>query len=487
MRIGDFVMKNVIVRIESITLDNLKNVKHGILDLENSHKFYNASILGLYGQNGSGKTAIIDALVLLKCALCGKRVPRRFADLIHVDADYAMLQFDIKILNTESSESYDVKYRFKVRQEIDDTDHNTENPVQQNLKKKAVIFAERLTYVYSGLGGKERSLTLADTTKGNVFGPKSRYELLVDTKKTPAIKLMVAKELAESMSRSFLFSKELITVIRESAKDENGLRTNAKDEKSLFVLESLIRFGNRELFIIDNQANGLITGINALPLSFQYEGQDSGFGGNLFINLNGTSTVPSEAYGIVQKVLQHMNVALSEIIPGLNISVVKLGDKLGEDGESLVEFQVISHKNSKDIPLKYESDGIKKIVSVLHLLIAVYNQPSITVAIDELDAGIFEYLLGELVYIISEKGKGQLIFTSHNLRPLETLDHGFVAFTTTDPDNRYVRITNLKNNNNLRATYYRNIILEDGQAHFYDATNNHKIAFAFRRAGRIDG
>ena len=74
----------------------------------------------------------------------------------------------------------------------------------------------------------------------------------------------------------------------------------------------------------------------------------------------------------------------------------------------------------------------------MQLLIVVYNQPSITVAIDELDAGIFEYLLGELLRIISEKGKGQLIFASHNLRPLETIDRGFVAFTTVNPENRYI-------------------------------------------------
>ena len=35
---------------------------------------------------------------------------------------------------------------------------------------------------------------------------------------------------------------------------------------------------------------------------------------------------------------------------------------------------------------------------VLHLLlIVVYNKASITVAIDEIDSGVFEYLLGELL------------------------------------------------------------------------------------------
>lgn len=85
-------------------------------------------------------------------------------------------------------------------------------------------------------------------------------------------------------------------------------------------------------------------------------------------------------------------------------------------------------------------EGIKKIISILQLFIEIYNFPSITVAIDEIDSGIFEYLLGELMRIISEKGKGQLIFTSHNLRPLETIDRGFIAFTTTNPENRYIEI-----------------------------------------------
>ena len=121
------------------------------------------------------------------------------------------------------------------------------------------------------------------------------------------------------------------------------------------------------------------------------------------------------------------------------------------------------------------------------LLIVVYNKASITVAIDEIDSGVFEYLLGELLRIISEKGKGQLIFTSHNLRPLETLDRGFIAFTTTNPDNRYIRLSNVKTNNNLRDFYYRDIVLGEQSEEIYEPTNNYEIAFAFREAGEWHG
>ena len=158
-----------------------------------------------------------------------------------------------------------------------------------------------------------------------------------------------------------------------------------------------------------------------------------------------------------------------------------------KDGKVGKQIQLMSLKNSKEIPFRYESEGIKKIVSILQLLIVVYNNPSITVAIDELDGGVFEYLLGELLNIISEKGEGQLIFTSHNLRPLETIDKGFIAFTTTNPDKRYIRMTNVKGTNNLRDFYYRDIVLGEQNEQVYNATNNYEIALAFREAGEAFG
>ena len=149
---------------------------------------------------------------------------------------------------------------------------------------------------------------------------------------------------------------------------------------------------------------------------------------------------------------------------------------------------MVSLKNRRAIPLKYESDGIKKIIAVLHLLICVYNQRSVTVAIDELDSGVFEYLLGELLKILSEGGRGQLIFTSHNLRALETLDPACVAFTTTDPTNRYAGYQEDGEIVNLRDVYYRNLVLGADEAQkLYNPTDNGRIAFAMRKAGISHG
>ena len=209
--------------------------------------------------------------------------------------------------------------------------------------------------------------------------------------------------------------------------------------------------------------------------------------GNLLLPLNKPASIPEEATELVKNIIDNMNIVLQQLVPGLTIGVVDLGPAVSKEGKIGRLIQLMSLKNEKAIPFQYESEGIKKIVSILQLLIVVYNNPSITVAIDELDSGIFEYLLGELLNIISEKGKGQLIFTSHNLRPLETIDKGFIAFTTTNPDNRYIRMTNVKVNNNLRDFYYRDIVLGEQSEPVYSPTNNYEIALAFREAGEAFG
>ncbi len=59
--------------------------------------------------------------------------------------------------------------------------------------------------------------------------------------------------------------------------------------------------------------------------------------------------------------------------------------------------------------------------------------------IDELDSGIYEYLLGECLEVMQDKAKGQLIFTSHNLRPLEILENDSLLYTTVNPENCYIK------------------------------------------------
>lgn len=472
-------MNNAIVRIMDITIKNFKNVVDGTISFENTRKNYKASILGLYGQNGSGKTAMIDAIALLKLALSGLKIPIKYADFINVDAEFAQIKYTLKVLNTKANNQYDVTYEFKLKKELDETTQNVNAPDNNDEKFRTVIYDEILSCSYEDAETRKILKPLIDTSVDSdlAFEPKTKYELLIGKDKKVGNDVYAFKTIAAHTSRSFIFSRELLNVIRKNT---------PLDEKYHYLIEALVYYGNYGLFVFNTTNTGLIS-LNALPLAFRIEDKNSGAIGNLMIKLEGATSIPQEAVQVVKKVIDNMNVVLQQIIPGLTIGVREGATDILPNNKVGAKIYLVSKKNNKEIPLKYESEGIKKIVSILQLLIVVYNKPHITVAIDELDSGVFEYLLGELLRIISEKGKGQLIFTSHNLRPLETLDKGFVAFTTTNPSNRYIRFSNVKPNNNLRDFYYRDIILGEQSEIVYEHTNNYEIALAFREAGEFSG
>ena len=473
-------MEETVVRLERICIEDFKNVKNGQLSFVNNRKAYSTSILGLYGQNGSGKTALIDAMELLKWALTGKSVPQKFADYINVEAGSASLHYEFSV--SGKNKKYQVFYEFQLCTEKMETEQNMGINNEAEISYKAVIANEVLSYSYEEKGEKLRKSPLIDTTSSKVFTPVGKYVCLVGKDKNVEMDLMVAKKMAAGSSRSFVFSRELLAEIRNH---EESKKT-PEYQRHMLLIESLVRYGNFELFVI-NTANSGIISMNMLPISFRYEEETKKAAGNILIPLEDLAAIPEEAVSTVEHVISNMNVVLSKLVPGLTIRMENLGEMIFANGQKGVKIQLMSLKNQKAIPLKYESEGIKKIISILQLLIVVYNRSSITVAIDELDAGVFEYLLGELLRIISEKGKGQLLFTSHNLRPLETLDRGFIAFTTTNPSNRYIRMSRLKDNNNLRDFYFRDIVLGEQNEEVYDPTNNAEIALAFREAGEFDG
>lgn len=87
-------------------------------------------------------------------------------------------------------------------------------------------------------------------------------------------------------------------------------------------------------------------------------------------------------------------------------------------------------REEKRISLKKESTGIIKLVSLLSAMIYYVQDEGAIVAIDELDIHIFEYLLAMLLEKLSQYAKGQLIFTAHNLLPMEKLQKDSIIIST---------------------------------------------------------
>ena len=453
------------IRIDHIEINNFKNVKHGVIDL--TSKKQNASVLALYGQNGSGKTALIECIEILKNAISGRKLPTYASELVNLDSDYSTLSFKFSI--TEDLDITYLVYKFSIKKEAVETIELNEKSTYTAIFNEVVLISK-----YSNGKSVSPLKPLIDTTDGEPFGPQTKYRSLIGNKELDT-DVIVAKKLAYKSGTSFIFSNELLSLIKNNTNDDIA--------NPLFALN---KYGIRNLFVLSTRDSAMIS-FDALPLVFRLESENNGASGKISIPIQGNGIIPEVFYDLLIKIIKSMNVVLEQIIPGLNVGVKNLGEELLKDNTKGIRVQLISIRGNKSIALKYESEGIKKIVAILQLLIVIYNNPTVTVAIDELDSGIFEYLLGEIMRIISEHGKGQLIFTSHNLRPLETIDKSFVAFTTVNPDNRYIRFTNVKTSNNLRDFYYRDIILGEQSEPVYEPTNNRKIAYAFLKALDVDG
>ena len=431
-----------VIRIQRASIRNFRNVESGEIRFPCNYSedifAPKADVLGIYGQNGSGKTTFIDALEILKTLLSGQKVGAELSDCISYGQEKAELQFEFSILK---------------------------------LNEGNVVYKRRL--IYSAVLSKDAidetvkcATTRTDSAKTAwmkpIFACTHQSE---DAVFSPQVRL-------ES-----LFSPEFLKMLHDVVQEH--------DDKVEPLFE-LSNFANTSFFVILNRNNGLISLDAAIPVNFRTETA----GGTFALPIDQPVTIPNRFLEIIQQVIATISTVLCEIVPGAQLSLVELGTELMEHGEQGTKIQLareLSCANGKLhlLPLKYESEGIKKIISVLHLLIAAYNSPSITLAIDELDSGIYEYLLGELLRIMQKSGKGQLIFTSHNLYPLETLESNSIVFTTTNPSARYTRIKSVRATNNLRSMYLREVILgSDDDASLYEETNVSEIAHAMRVVGK---
>jgi len=460
-------VKNDIIRIKEVELINIKNVEYGKVDFPNDSfalgisTSVSSEIIGIYGQNGSGKTAFVDAMWLVKHLLTGKELPHSTGDLIHENSDTATIKLIFSL--NQGMVAYQIYYEVEL-EKLDDG--------KAKVIREYVGYKEHVEGVWKSKAG---IIDYDNKDKEYVFKPTKNYRLLSSNNPDAQIDLGVAKRMSEKRCTSFIFSDEMEEIIKE----------NKAFEKFADIILSLKQYAKINLFIINTNHSGMIHMNLLIPFSFRLLEEKSITQGDLAIGLLHPSVVPEDVYTVVVKIIDQMNIVLETIIPGLNIGLKNHGKQLQEDGSEGIRIELISIRDEIKVPLKYESDGIKKIISILSTLITMFNNPTTCLVIDELDAGVFEYLLGEILQIISESGKGQLIFTSHNLRPLEMLDTASIVFTTTNPNNRYMRFTNVKSNNNLRSLYYRSINLGGQKEEIYKETNSFDISRAFRIAGRV--
>lgn len=457
------------VRLCSVELFDYKNVAHGKIEMPQSagrdFSCDRSEILGIYGQNGSGKTTVIEALSLSKFLLSGESLPKDAAEDIAKNSETASCALTFFI--GDENEGLCAEYFFTMRRAdpVEETVYIAEEKLSYRTVSDGKLSAAKLLLHYE-----------ADKT-GRFLSPKYRYDAMVKNDGDAAVELAVAKKLAKRGGTSFLFSADARPLLMRAADDNIPDGAVFKN-----ILETLARYAAQGFFVVDSNHSGTISIGAVMPLALHFDGNEA-TPERMMLSLTEPSVQALTTYDFVKKSVHAINHVLGVLIPDMQIAIKEYGGQVTADGRDGMRFEILSVRGETHIPLKCESEGIKKLISILSILIAMYNHPSVLVAVDEFDAGVYEYLLGEILGILEENGRGQLIFTSHNLRPLEMIDRRALVFTTTNPENRYIRLAGVKGN--LRDGYIRSIHIGGQKEELYGYSNPLEIARAFRLAGKI--
>ena len=454
------------VRLVRVELCNYKNVVHGILEMpcavNRDFSCDRAEILGIYGQNGSGKTAVIEALSLTKDLLSASPLPQGTSDSIAQSAEASSCALSFFI--GDEDEGILAEYAFTVTR-------------SDEYARGVYISEEKISYrsVSDGkISPTKLLLHYKADEKSKFLSPKYRYAMMTKNE-DDAVELAVAKKIAIRNAASFLFSEDAQPFLLQ------GLTDSSDDLALKTILLTFPRYAKQGFFVVDSNHSGMISLGAVMPLALHFDGDD-GTPDQTMLSLTEPSVQALPTYDFIKTSVSAINHVLSVMIPGMKLFIKEYGGQTTEDGKEGMRFEILSVRGETKIPLKCESEGIKKLISVLSILIAMYNHPSVLVAVDEFDAGVYEYLLGEILGILAENGRGQLLFTSHNLRPLEMIDRKNIIFTTTNPNHRYIRLSGTKGN--LRDQYIRSIHIGGQKEELYGYSNPLEIARAFRLAGK---
>lgn len=437
------------VRIKIIEVENLKNIKHGNIRTNSEFDAMDsADIIGIYGQNGSGKTAIVEALSLLK-------------KLINED----ILPENNKYLVSDGQKTIKLHFEFLIKNPFGEFTVNYECSLSQN-DSNLTVTTEKLFYKENLPYYKNKPLLVKE--KDSIKINKNSLE---DSTEQNRVQIMLANQVSLQNNTSFIFSKNLDKVL------ENQL-----DKNEFELIKNLKVCFNTSFYIIEDTQTGLVLSNIIMPFHISAKNIKQ----NLYFTLKESIVVSQTIYPLINTAINQINIVLKTLIPNLQVLVKKLSEETNKDGKTDVRFEFLSKKNDTTLPLRCESAGVLKLISILSSLIAVNNNPKACVVIDELDSGIFEYLLGEILQSIDKNGKGQFFFTSHNLRVLEVLDSKKMWFSTINSENRFVQLKNVKKLSNVRDMYLRAVQLGGQKEVLYDDTDDYDVKKSFAKAGLIN-
>ena len=356
----------------------------------------NYNVKGIYGANGSGKSAIITSLRILRGAITDVRY---FNDSMNqkkmnelVNKKLGKMDFDVEYLARLEEGSILYRYQMTVGRGIDgnyviEKEKLTAQNATSHTEKIKTIFLVENGIVQNLLTNGKYAETICEKTR-NLLGNASLTAEAMNKVVFQHLEEYIKEDLHMEFAYHFLFGIGLFAYL------------DTEDEHTGYFLNSMI-------YQINEKAKSKV----ARELVDYMELLDRE---KLYSLSSKTMLIEKDRYTYFEEQVGQLKEFLSIFKKDLKRITV---DK--RENKDYFSCELILHYDGYSVNAEFESTGIKKLIRLFPYLQKMVNGE--TVFIDELDSNLHDVYLCALLEYLMEYGKGQLCFTTHNIGPMDIL------------------------------------------------------------------
>lgn len=413
---------------------NFKSLKDIDFNL-NRTKTKTNQFISIYGENGSGKTNIVELFKLLQQSTMSRatdiamnKMPKEFWKIQEEMSDHLpteirqifQLSLNLKEYRMiDEEEATEIEYGFKI--------NNKEGFYY--IKFDDEIIEEKLYYI----AGKQRAYL---------------FEIKKEDNK-------IIKNLNKNIFINEKYNEELIDGIDKYWGKYTFL--------SLLSFETIEK--NKE-YIDNNISKNIIEVINEIWLMTVHVDKGAlrimpdGFVRVRKLNNIQKGIVKKDKLSEIKKYENVLNIFFTQAYADIKEVKYEINEK-----EDRIHYELYFNKmiggQIKSIPSRLESDGTRRILNQFDTIIG--SLLGETVILDEIDNGIHDVLMKNIIMSIKDEITGQLIITTHNTLLLEILPKENIYILSTDYNgNKTINSIKeygikIQKNNNARDLYFKGL------------------------------
>ena len=382
---------------------NFKSLKDIEFNL-NKTKTKTNQFISIYGENGSGKTNIVELFKLLQQSTMSRatdiamnKMPKEFWKIQEEMSDQLpteirqifQLSFNLKEYRMlDEEEPTEIEYGFKIN----------DNDGFYYIKFDDEIIEEKLYY----MAGKQRAYLFQINKENNKIIKNLNKNIFINEKYN--------EELIDGIDKywgKYTFLSLLSFEAIEKNKDyiDNNISKN--------IMEVIDKIWSMTVHV-DKGA------LKIIP---------DGFVKVRKLNNIQKGIVKKDKLPEIKKYENVLNIFFTQAYADIKEVKYKINEK-----EDRIHYELFFYKmiggQIKSIPSKLESDGTRRILNQFDTIIG--SLLGETVIIDEIDNGIHDVLMKNIIMSIKDEITGQLIITTHNTLLLEILPKEYIYILSTD-------------------------------------------------------